>query len=62
MFILFYLSLPGVDLEEGQSHPRSCIPPTSENLRILLTFASVAMCDANFMIGIIFLFKNEVTL
>ena len=34
MFILIYLCLPEVDLEEDQSFPRPHNPPTSENLGI----------------------------
>ena len=57
MFILIYLSLPEMDLEESQSCPNPHIPPTSENFGIFVNPALVAMYDANFMIGIILLFK-----
>ena len=31
-----HFCLPEVDLEEGQTCPRTCIPPTSENLGIFV--------------------------
>ena len=48
MFILIYLCLPEVDLEEGQSCPRICIPPTSKNLGIFANLCTNSIIKCNF--------------
>ena len=48
MFILIYLCLPEVDLEEGQNYPRPHIPPTSENLWIFVNLCTNSIVNGNF--------------
>ena len=48
MFILIYLCLPEMDLEEDQSFPRPHIPPTSENLGIFVNLCTNSIIKCNF--------------
>ena len=41
MCILIIHCLPEVDLKEGQSCPRPCISPTSENLGIFFNLCTI---------------------
>ena len=53
MFILIYLCLPEVNLEECQSCPRPHIPPTSDNLgydNYYLTYTLIPLLSVIFVL------------
>ena len=51
MFILTYLCLPKVNLEEGQSGPIPHIPSTLENLGIFVNLRTNSIIKCNFTLA-----------